>query len=176
MLILLQRQKGKHYEGKGIFYKTISISKKPNKDANCVEMGLKMLFIWNRKYCINLNGAQQAHNKHMQYDPGKGSCVKQTLLFSENYMEEKGFNLKPPVQFSNDNKHSFSGFYFMYFNFSDLSNHVEAVGILNEDNNSESEVVQNTRGKGKMPITEFIDRAKEAFKEQGDTCKKSFII
>ena len=122
-----------------MLYKTVSIPKKPD----CVEFALKMLFIWNGKYLVNLDGAQTAHNKHMQYNPEQGSCVKQTLLFSEDYMKEKNFNLTIPVQFSDDTKNSFSGYYFMYFNFSDLSNHVEAVEILktSEIKRSESKIV-----------------------------------
>lgn len=160
---------------KMMLHKTVSIPKKPD----CVEFALKMLFIWNGKYLINLlNGAQKAHNKHMQYDPEKGTCEKQTLLFSEGYMKEKNFNLTIPVQFSGDTKNSFSGYYFMYFNFSDLSNHVEAVQIdhASKGNGSECTVVQNTRGEDEMTITEFIDSVKEYFRKQGDTCKKVLLF
>ena len=157
-----------------IRYKTVSIPKKPD----CVEFALKMLFIWNGKYLVNLDGAQTAHNKHMQYNPEQGSCVKQTLLFSEDYMKEKNFNLTIPVQFSDDTKNSFSGYYFMYFNFSDLSNHVEAVQIeyASKGNGSECTVVQNTRGEPNMTITKFIDSAEKDFRKRGDACKKVLLF
>lgn len=161
-----------------MFYKTISIPQKPGGNGCCVELALNILFIWNEKYNICLNDAQKDHNEHMQYNPEQGSCVKQTSLFSKIYMEKKGFNLESFVQFSDDNKHSFSGYYFMYFNFSDVSNHVEAVQIdhASKGNGSECMVVQNTRGEDKMTITEFIDSVKEYFRKQGDTCKKVLLF
>ena len=157
-----------------IRYKTVSILKK----LDCVRFTLIALSLWNSKGKINFEEAQKAHNEHMQYDPEQCSCVKQTLLFSENYMKSKGFYLEPSVQFSDDTKNSFSGYYFMYFNFFDLSNHVEAVQIIQprEGNDSEFRVVQNTRGKPEMPITEFINGEKDELTEPKEECKRVLLF
>lgn len=157
-----------------IYYKMVSIPKK----SDCVGYASVALFLWNRKYNITTEEAQKAHKEHMQYDPEQGSCVKQILLFSKDYMEKNGFNLKSFVQFSDDNKDSFSGYYFMYFNFSDLSNHVEAVQVdhASMGNGSECMVLKNTRGEPEMTITKFIDRAKEDLTKYKEECKRVLLF